>query len=255
MDKTSRAQSRQYQGDQSQSAAKWAVLIGSGALALYGLTRRSKGGLAMAAAGSMLAVKAARSNSSASTFPCEVTMAINCTPQQAYRFWRNFENLPRFMRHLESVKDLGGNRSEWTACGPGDTRINWTAEMLEDRPDEYISWHSLPGSDIQNSGSVVFRSNTSGRGTLVTVRLEYVPPAGTLGHVAAKILGKDPQFTVKEDLRHFKSLLETGEVATTRGQTHGPRGVHGRTEEILFREPQNQLRPQSERPSQLRRTA
>lgn len=251
---TSRGQFQQ-QGDssQAQSIARWAVVIGSGALAVYGLTRRSKRGLALAAASGALAVKTARNSGQASTFPAHATVAINCSPHEAYSFWHNFDNLPRFMSHLESVKRTEGNRSEWVAIGPAGYRIRWTAETIEDREDECLSWHSLPGSDIENSGSVVFRPGPGGRGTLLTVRLEYTPPAGPLGHVVAKLLGKNPQFTVREDLRHFKSLMETGEVATTLGQSHGPRGIHGNVERVLFREPQNQLPPQEQ--SSLRRIA
>jgi uncharacterized membrane protein len=251
---TSRGQSQQQaDSSQAQSIARWAVVIGSGALAVYGLTRRSKRGLALAAASGALAVKTARNSGQASTFSSHATLAINCSPQQAYSFWRNFENLPRFMSHLESVKCTVGNCSEWTATGPAGYKIRWTAETIEDRDGECISWHSLPGSDVHNSGSVVFRPGPGGRGTLVTVRIEYAPPAGPLGHIVARLFGKNPQFTVREDLRHFKSLIETGEVATTQGQSHGPRGIHGNVERVLFREPQNQLPPQEE--SALRRTA
>lgn len=255
MGPTSRGQSQQRQGDayESPSFARWAVVIGSGALALYGLTRRSKGGVALAAASGALAVRTARNQGPPKSFPASVTLAINCSPEQAYRFWHNFENLPRFMSHLESVKRMEGNRSEWIATGPAGYKVRWMAETVEDREGERISWHSLPGSDVENSGSVVFRPAPSGRGTYVTVRLEYTPPAGPLGRVVTKLLGKDPQFTVHEDLRHFKSLIEAGEVATTQGQSHGPRGVHGRVEKVLFREQQNQLPPQEQ--AALRRIA
>lgn len=242
------------QNNQAASRVRWAVLIGGGALAVFGLTRRSKSGLALAAAGGVLAFAKAKGNSHPNRYSANATFAINCSREQAYRYWRDFENLPRFMRHLKSVKVTDGNRSEWTALGPADKQFSWTAEIIEDRENECISWQSTPGSQIENSGSVVFRPGSSGRGTLVTVRMAYTPPGGALGHIAAKLFGKDPQFTVREDMRHFKSLMEAGEVPTTLGQSHGPRGAHGRVERVLFREPQNQLSAQ-ELDTPIRRTA
>jgi uncharacterized membrane protein len=182
----------------------------------------------------------------------QASFAINCSPEQAYRYWRNFENLPRFMRHIESVRVTGDNRTEWIGLGPMDKEIRWTAETTVDRPNERIAWRSLPGSDVENSGSVEFRSRSGGRGTDVTVKMNYVPLAGPLGRAVAMVFGKDPEFTVREDLRHFKSLIETGEVATILGQTHGPRGLHGRVEQALFREKQH-VAPQGQ--PAMRRTA
>jgi uncharacterized membrane protein len=169
---------------------------------------------------------------------------VNASPEQAYQLWRNFEGLPRFMVHLKTVRELGGSRSEWVALGPGQREIRWNAETTEDTPNQRIAWRSLPGSDVQTSGSVDFRPDPQGRGTFVSANVQYGIPGGPLASGLAAFFGKSPEFVVREDLRRFKQLLETGEVPTTRGQTHGPRGVHGHTEQALFREKNNLADPQ-----------
>ena len=228
------------------SLQPWEILLGGGALALLGMTRRSKTGVALAAAGGLVALSSTRFQK-ASKSTAEASFAINCSPEAAYNFWRDFENLPHFMQHLESVR-VQGDRSEWVAAGPMDSKIRWSAEITEDRKNERIAWHSLPDSDVANSGSVEFRPGTAGRGTIVKVRLHYRPPMGALGRAAALVFGKHPEFTVREDLRRFKALIETGEVPTTVGQTHGPRGAHGQVSQVLFREQQDQPRPQLHHP-------
>ena len=218
------------------------IVIGATALIAYGLTRRSKAGTALAAAGSLLAYKATQSSpSEAST---HAVFLVNASPEQAYNLWRNFAGLPRFMVHLKSVRELDGNRSEWVALGPGQREVRWNAEITEDTKNQRISWRALPGSDVQTSGSVEFRADPQGRGTFVRANVQYAVPGGPLATGLAALFGKHPEFVVREDLRRFKQLLETGEVPTTRGQTHGPRGVHGHAEQALFREKTNLPNPQ-----------
>lgn len=229
----------------SLSTRQWGAILGGSALALFGLTRRSKTGAAVAAAGGLLAYKGAKSSASPDKSPAKATFAINCSPEQAYQFWHNFENLPRFMRHLQSVKMIGDNRSEWVANGPLGTPIQWTAETTEDQPNQRIAWRSLPGSQLMNSGSVEFRSGGPGRGTVVVAQMEFQAPAGPLGRAAATLTGKSPEFTIREAVRRFKAILEAGEASTTLGQSHGPRGVHGKAERALFREQGNQAEPQA----------
>ena len=220
----------------------WEVFLGGG-LALFGLTRKSKAGTALAAAGGLIALGGARMQAHPRQYSAQASFAINCTPETAYRFWHDYENLPRFMRHLESVNVTGSNQSEWVAIGPMGARIRWTAQTTEDRENERIAWESLPGGDLPNNGSVEFRPGVAGRGTIVKVGMEYRPAAGAIGRTVATVMGRNPQFAAREALRRFKSLIETGEVATTHGQSHGPRGVHGRVEQILFRETQDQAAP------------
>jgi uncharacterized membrane protein len=219
------------------------ILLGASALILYGLSRRSKPGVALAMAGGVLALKAPKSLSPSRK--AKSTFLVNASAERTYNLWRNVENLPRFMAHLKSVRLVDERHSEWIAAGPLDREVKWQAEITEDVKDERIAWKSLPGSDIQTSGSVEFRPDPQNRGTFVTAEVHYSSPAGRVGRGIAALLGKHPAFMVREDLRRFKALLETGETPTIVGQTHGPRGVHGRVEQVLFRETNNQPQPQA----------
>ena len=218
------------------------LVFGATALIAYGLTRRSKAGTALAAAGGLLAYKAAQAPSTKAD--SHAVFLVNASPEEAYNLWRNFAGLPRFMVHLKSVRELDDRRSEWVALGPGQREIRWNAEIMEDTPNQRIAWRSLPNSDVQTSGSVDFRPDPQGRGTFVSVNVQYGVPGGSLTSGLAALFGKNPEFVVREDVRHFKQLLETGEVPTTLGQTHGPRGIHGHTEQVLFREKTNLPDPQ-----------
>ncbi|HZQ43534.1 MAG TPA: SRPBCC family protein [Acidobacteriaceae bacterium] len=221
------------------------LVFGATALIAYGLSRRSKTGTAVAAAGGGLLAYQVFSSQHAKPSDTRATFLVNASPEQAYQLWRNLENLPRFMSHLKQVRILEGQRSQWTASGPMDRDVQWTAEIVDDIPNQSLSWRSLPGSDVDTSGSVSFRADPLGRGTYITAEMQYRLPGGALGTGVATIFGKHPEFVVREDLRRFKSLLETGEVPTTVGQTHGPRGVHGHTEQVLFRETTNHPQPQA----------
>lgn len=208
---------------------RWGSLVGGGALTIFGLSRKSKAGLALAAAGGYLTYRGATHNSSAEEHHAESSFAINCTQEKAFAYWRKLENLPRFMRHLESVKATDGTRSEWSAIGPMGKSIRWTAEIVEERENEWIVWRSLPGSDIECTGAVSFLPAVGGRGIIVTASLEYHPPAGKLGSALATLTGRSPEFGIREDLRRFKALMESGEVPTTEGQSHGPLSILGKT--------------------------
>ena len=144
----------------------------------------------------------------------ESAVTIYRPVQEVYSYWRQFENLPRFMYHLEDVLDLGGNRSQWTAKGPLGTTVSWQAEIIMDVPPEMISWRTLPDSDVVSAGSVWFKPAGGDHGTEVKVKLQYDPPAGKVGANVAWLLGEDAQQEIDEDLRRFKQLLETGEIST-----------------------------------------
>lgn len=148
-------------------------------------------------------------------------ITINRPREEIYGFWRNFENLPRFMYHLESVRVLEDNRSHWVAKGPGGKTVEWDAEIVEETPNESISWRSLEGADVDNAGTVRFETAPGGRGTIIRVDLEYRPPAGRLGAMVAKLLGRSPEKQVKMDLLRLKQMMETGEIASTEGQPAG----------------------------------
>ena len=140
---------------------------------------------------------------------------VNRSPEEVYSFWRNFENLPRFMKHLESVRDLGNGRSHWVAKGPAGTKVEWDATIIADVPNEVITWRSLEDSDVDNAGAVRFEAAPGGRGTIIKVNLQYNPPAGVIGATIAKLFGEEPEQQVTEDLRRFKQVLEVGEVVVS----------------------------------------
>lgn len=136
----------------------------------------------------------------------EHSVVVNRPREEVYRFWRRLENLPRFMDHLESVTMLDENRSHWVAKAPGGTRVEWDATIHNEIEDELIAWRSLPGSDIDNAGSVHF--TPADGGIEVRVVLSYDPPAGRVGAAVARLLGEEPGRQVEEDLRRFKQVIE-----------------------------------------------
>jgi uncharacterized membrane protein len=139
----------------------------------------------------------------------ETSQTINATSEKLYRFWRDFSNLPRIMRHLKSVETLSTTRSRWTAAAPLHTSAFWEAEIIHDVPNELISWNSVEKSDVENAGTVIF-SPLNDRQTEVRVVLDYIPPAGKIGDLLAHMFGEAPDQTIQEDLRRFKMLMEAG---------------------------------------------
>ena len=143
----------------------------------------------------------------------EHAVTVNRPAAEVYRFWRDLPRLPRFMGHLKEVRETGGNKSHWVARGPLGMSVEWDAEVIEDRPNEVISWRSLPDSDVDTAGSVHF-NRAPGGGTKVLVELKYDPPVGKLGAWAANLFGEAPEQQVRDDLQRFKKLMEAGEIAT-----------------------------------------
>lgn len=208
------------------------AIAGSG-LITYGLSKRGVVGAALSLLGTGLLYRGATGHCHVysavdKTTAAEVGMrvhvqksvTINKSQAELYRFWRNFENLPQFMNHLESVTVLDDKRSHWKAKAPLGYSVEWDAEATGEVENERISWHSIEGSEIPNSGVVEFRP-TVNRGTEVRVTLTYEPPAGKLGALVAKLFGEEPSQQVAEDLRRFKSLMETGLIMKVEGQTSG----------------------------------
>jgi uncharacterized membrane protein len=165
-------------------------------------------------------------------------ISINRPPEEVYRFWRNFENLPSFMANLESVQAKDDRRSHWVACGPAGRTVEWDAEITQDRPNELVAWRSING-ELQTSGVVLFQRAPGGRGTEVVVEMEYRPPGGLFGASLAKLFGKDAKRVVEGDLRRLKQVIETGEVLHSDTSIHagkhpaqpsgrGPNGEGGR---------------------------
>jgi uncharacterized membrane protein len=143
-------------------------------------------------------------------------ITVNRSIEDVYAYWRDFENFPRFMRHIEEVR-VSGRRSHWRATGPAGVSVAWEAELIEERPHERLSWRTVEPSDVVHHGSVRFGRAPRSSGTEVWVSLYYSPPAGRMGRGIARLLGSDPESQVREDLRRLKQLMETGEIAVSDG--------------------------------------
>ena len=233
-----------------------APMIAGAALTAIGLSRRSKPGLILAAAGGALAYAGWRANSSeAEEFLARGSVLLNGSPEEAYRRYRNFEDLPKFMHHLRSVTKIGDRQYRWIAIGPFGISIQWDSEIVDERENEFISWRSLPGSELTAAGSVRFEKAPSGRGTILTAITHFDHPAGKLGYAVAKLFGKDPDFLIQQDLRRFKALIEAGEIPTTEGQTHGPRSFKAAVAKVANPDRPLGRGPQSEIFNEQRRTA
>jgi len=149
-------------------------------------------------------------------FKFEESITIARPASELYAFWRNFEQLPRFMNHLKKVTSVGGNRTHWVAEGPMGVYAEWDAEVINDRPNELIAWKSVEGSRVDTAGSVHFVPTRNGHGTEVRVSLKYDPPGGKTGARLAWLAGYDAETMVREDLERFRQLMETSHTAPTR---------------------------------------
>jgi uncharacterized membrane protein len=208
-----------------------ASMIGGAALALTGINKLKNmkfvPAMAMMAAGGMLmyrgktghcdlyeAMGVVTAGTEDAGLVVEKVMTINRSPQQVYDFWHDFQNLPRFMQHLDMVQKTGTSTSHWKARGPGDISLEWDAEVTEDTPGQRISWRSLENADIPNRGTVEFHEAPAGRGTEILVRLQYFPVGGEVGKMAAKVAHGINSRQIEEDLRRLKQIMETGETPT-----------------------------------------
>lgn len=206
---------------------RWASLIGGGALVLFGLSQRSLRGALLAVAGGGLAARSLgigeelKLPDMPQSIKVEKTVTINKPADELYRFWRDFENLPRFMKHLKYVKVIDESRSHWIASAPMGQSLEWDAEIVREEENRLIAWASVAGAEVENSGFVRFQPGPEGRGTEVKVVLEYNPPGGAITATVAKLFGEAPQQQIADDLGRFKQFMETGEIATTEGQSSG----------------------------------
>jgi uncharacterized membrane protein len=145
----------------------------------------------------------------------ERTITVQRAPGEVYRAWRVLERLPRLLSSsLVSVTHSGPRRTRWVVTGPGGMRVAWEAELIADEPGRLLAWRSVGRADVDIGGSVRFTPAPGGRGTEVKVILTYAPPGGRLGAGAAALIGQGADRQVREALRRFKQVLETGEMAT-----------------------------------------
>lgn len=215
-----------------------ASAVGGGALVGYAITTRTKTSIALGLLGAGLLYRGATgqceayrslgintaqegpSEDVAREVHIEKSVTISSTPKELFRIWRDFENLPQFMENLESVTKLDETRSHWVANGPGDKKVEWDAEIYNEKENEMIAWRSLPGADVTNAGSVHFEE-APGHGTYVKVVVNYNPPGGKAASLLAKLFGKEPGQLIEHNLRRLKQLVETCEIPTTEGQSSG----------------------------------
>jgi uncharacterized membrane protein len=142
------------------------------------------------------------------------TVTINKPKEEIYRAWRDFGRFPTFMENVDAVEDLGDGRSKWTVKAPLGATVELVTRITEDRPGEAIGWKSEPESEIQTEGHVEFFDVAPGRGTGVRLTLRYDPPGGLSGRAVAKLLQREPNVQARRDVRRFKMLMETGEIAS-----------------------------------------
>lgn len=210
---------------------RWLSMIGGGTLLAYGIGRRDRKGVGLALLGGALlhrgvtghcniyqalGVNTARAGQPGVPYELGVRVdeevRIDKPREEVYRFWRNLENLPRFMDNLQSVRVLDDRTSEWTTKAPAGMTVSWKAEIVNEVENEVIGWRSLPGSTVDVGGSVRFE-DAPGGGTRLMVSLQYNPPAGTLGKAVAQLAGQDPAGQISHDLHCFKELMETGSIS------------------------------------------
>jgi uncharacterized membrane protein len=202
-----------------------ALVIGGSLLALYGLTRRSAVGMAVAGSCGALAYYGLRSTTRSREYFARSSVLLSCSPSEAFTFWKEIENFPRFMRHIEAVTTSEEGNLRWAMRAPFGGHITWNTELVTERKNAFISWRSLPDSEVIVNGTVSFEAAAANRGTIVTVDVHYVPPTGAIGRMLAKVFEKGPNFLMRQDLRRLKALIETGETPTVDGQPHGPRSL------------------------------
>jgi uncharacterized membrane protein len=211
-------------------AEDWLALSTGAALLLAGASRRSTGGAILTAAsapllyrgitghwpgltnGSTPAESTRRALSGDRGLHVRESVRLELPLGDVYRFWRRFENLPRFMTHLERVTERPDGTSHWVMSGPAGLAVHWDAEIINEVENKVIAWRSLPGSELVTAGSVHFDASRGGRSTQVSVHLQYSPPGGKAGALVASLLGRNPSSTIREELRHLKHVLEAGEL-------------------------------------------
>jgi len=198
--------------------------VGGSLLTLYGLTRRGVAKPVLSTAGLVLTARGMTNLDTRSLLGLgmgengiRVNKSINIFApiDEVYRFWRNFENFPRFMDHVKEIS-VQNDISTWKVAGPADSIYEFQSYITQDIPNELIAWETLPDSEIHSAGFVRFDENRDGS-TRVTVQMSYVPPVGALGHAVAQLFGVDPRQAMHDDLMRLKSLLEEGKTSTEEG--------------------------------------
>ncbi|HEY0677234.1 MAG TPA: SRPBCC family protein [Chitinophagaceae bacterium] len=212
------------------SAGVGGYLLAAG---LKNLTKKPIRGLLQTAIGGFLVYRGSSGNcpvyssigktsnaTHATSVNIRTSMVVNKPRHEVYQFWRKLENLPRFMKHLLTVRELDAKRSHWEAVVPGNVAtIKWDAEIVKEREGEFIGWQSVPNATIENAGKVEFRDIDNGQGTEIDVVISYRPPAGQLGSGIAQFLNPVVEKLIKQDIMGFKDYIE-GNYAAVQGGQH-----------------------------------
>jgi uncharacterized membrane protein len=226
--------------------ARWIYGVGGAALLIWGVKRRSVIGAVISSVGAdllnwsftghylheALGLTSLASKGLRALVPHQLgirvdrSISIYRPVDEVYRFFRDFKNLPRFMTHVNDIREIDDRHSHWFVKGPAGMELEWDAEIINDQPNELISWRCIGSPDVESTGSVRFERAPGNRGTFLKVSLNYLPPGGALGATIAKLFGEEPESQIKDDLRHLKQVLEAGEIASTEGQPRGT--VHSR---------------------------
>lgn len=140
-------------------------------------------------------------------------VTIARSADELYQFWRNPLNLARFMENVVEIVPLGTERSRWTVKAPGGKTVSWESVVTAEEPGRSFTWQSAEGAEVPNSGKIEFVP-AGARGTVVRAIIAYDPPGGTVGQMVAKLFQREPRIQTRRDLRRFKQLMETGEIAT-----------------------------------------
>jgi uncharacterized membrane protein len=191
-------------------------------------------------------VRTALRTTQGGTMELTAATTVRKPPSDVYAFWRQLDNLPNFMAHLDEVRVTSDRTSHWVATAPFDRTVEWDAEIVDEVPGNRIAWRSVAGADIPNQGEVRFTTAPDGVSTEVRVRMTYDLPAGGLGKLLAKYFGEEPHQQLDDDLRRFKQVMETGEVVRSEGAPWGKRARHEfpqRPAQPLTREELDKLEP------------
>ena len=198
--------------------------VGGSLLTLYGLTRKGVAKPVLSTAGLVLTARGVTNLDTRSLLglgmgengiKVQKAININAPIDEVYRFWRNFENFPRFMNHVKEIRMEDGI-STWKVEGPAGVPVEFQSYITRDIPNELIAWESPPDSQVRHIGFVRFDQSYGG-GTRVTVQMSYAPPAGVAGHAIAGLFGVDPRQAMNDDLARLKSLLEEGKTSADKG--------------------------------------
>jgi uncharacterized membrane protein len=157
-------------------------------------------------------------------FSIKRSVTVNRPVDEVYAFWKNFENMPKFMKHLDSVQSTGENTSRWTAGSSQGLSVAWEVQLVEDRPNQLLSWQTIGVSDVTGTGRVEFTPAPGGRGTEVRADISYQPPGGALGAKIARVFRDIPGVKIENQLNTFKQIIETGEEVHSDSSIH--KGMH-----------------------------